>query len=105
MPDKNKELLFPDYVFDKKLGKYLFIKKIILSPIYALIFILYPIYLFFKLFEFKTFSKILKRILFIIYLIFMTVLIYTIFIQNRRANSNEQVIIELDFKDTIENIK
>ena len=35
----------------------------------------------------------------------MTVLIYTIFIQNRRANSNEQVIIELDFKDKIENIK
>lgn len=105
MSDKDKSLLFPDYIFDKKVNKYLFIKHILFSPIYIIIFILYPIYLLFELLEIKTFSKILKQLLFIIYIIFMLILIYTLCTQNRQIKNDEQVIIELKYKDKITEIK
>lgn len=105
MSNKNIDLLFPDYIFDKKVSKYLFIKHILLSPIYIIIFILYPIYLLFKLFEAKVFSKILKQLLFIIYIIFMLVLVYTTFTQNKPIKSDEQVIMELKYRDKITEIR
>lgn len=105
MSDKNVDLLFPDYVFDKKVSKYLFIKHLIFSPIYMTIFVLYPVYLLFKLFEIKLFSKILKQLMLIIYIIFMLVLVYTIFNYNRQIKSKKQVIIELKYRDKITEIK
>lgn len=105
MSDKNISLLFPDYVFDKKLSKYLFIKHLVFSPIYVIIFVLYPVYLLFKLFETKFFSKILKQLLLAIYIIFTLILTYTIFTYNRQIKSNKQVIIELKYKDKITEIK
>ena len=105
MSDKNVDLLFPDYVFDKKVSKYLFIKHLVFLPIYIAIFMLYPIYLLFKLLETKIFSKILKQLLLVIYITLTSILIYTIFTYKKQIKSNKQVVIELKYKDKITEIK
>jgi hypothetical protein len=80
---------------DKMISYTLYVLKIIIIIIYA------PILLCFLLFESELFLKIVRQVIVISYSIFFIVFMYTLFNQNKKVFSSDEITIDIEYKDKI----